>query len=142
MKNLFAISFLMIAFCFTSINAQNAIKVNNPIKINNAVESPLKWNKTTFEFGTIEQNVPAKATFILTNNSDEPLLLKEVKPSCGCTVPAYDQNPIMPGESTEIKATYNAKKVGKFVKSIKVSTNLNETPIALKIKGEVAKAKS
>ena len=142
MKNLFVLSFLMTAFFFTSVNAQTAVKINNPISIENTSEALLKWDQTTFEFGKIEHAVPAKATFTLTNNSDKPLLLKEVKPSCGCTVPAYNQGPIMPGESTVIKATYNAKKAGKFQKTIKVTTNLNDTPIPLKIKGEVIKNKS
>jgi len=139
MKNLFVLSFLMMAFFSTSVNAQNAVKVNNPITIEKTSEALVKWDQTTFEFGKIEHKVPAKATFTLTNNSDKPLLLTKVKPSCGCTVPAYEQGPISPGESTEIKATYNAKNVGKFQKTITVTTNLSETPIPLKIKGEVIK---
>jgi len=95
------------------------------------------WDQTTSDLGKIPQNIPAEASFTLTNTSDKPLLLKEVKPTCGCTVAAYDQNPILPGESTLIKTTYNAKKTGNFQKTIKVLTNLSDKHIPLKLKGEV-----
>ena len=140
MKNLFVLFFMLTAVSFTTIKAQNAIAVNN------AVESPanaelLHWDHTTFEFGDLTQNVPAKATFTVTNNSTEPMLLKEVKPTCGCTVAAYNQDPILPGESTVITTTYNAKKEGSFHKTIKVLTNLSDDPISLKLKGQVIKEK-
>lgn len=135
MKNLIVLSLFIIACSFSTLTAQTAIAVNNPVEVTK--KAAIAWDQTTYDFGSITQNVPAKATFKLTNNSDIPLLLKAVKPTCGCTVAAYDQDPILPGESTEISATYNAKKTGKFQKTIKVLTNLDEEQIPLRLKGEV-----
>ncbi len=138
MKNLFVLCVLALSCSFSSLQAQDALQVVNTFE---GEKPALKWDQTTFDFGEISQNVPAEATFTLTNTSDIPLLLKEVKPTCGCTVAAYDQDPILPGETTEIKTTYNAKKEGNFQKTIKVTTNLSEKPIPLKLKGMVVKNK-
>ena len=141
MKNLFVLLVLLTNFSFTMLNAQDVVAVNNKIEISENAEL-LSWDHMTFEFGDINQNVPAEATFTVTNNSDQPLLLKEVKPTCGCTIAAYNQDPILPGESTLITTTYNAKKEGTFHKSIKVLTNLSDEKISLRLKGNVVKEKS
>ncbi len=140
MKNLLAFCFFSLICNFTVLQAQQALKVSNSAE--KAVAPEISWDHTTYDFGEIPQSVPAEASFTLTNTSDQPLLLKEVKPTCGCTVAAYDQNPILPGESTTIKTTYNAKKAGVFQKTIKVLTNQSEKHIPLKLKGTVVKEKS
>lgn len=135
MKNLLCTLCLILAGSSFSLFAQDAVLIANKVEASN---SPMiKWDQTTYEFGELTQNVPATATFTLTNKSDQPLLLQKVKPSCGCTVADYPQEPILPGETAEIKTTYNAKKAGKFQKTVKVHTNLNEAPIPLTLKGTV-----
>jgi len=134
MKNLLLFCLMTLVTGLSTLNAQKAINVNSPIETTKAV---LKWDKTNFDFGDIAKDIPVEASFTVTNNSDQPLLLETVKPSCGCTVASYEQEPIAPGESTVIKATYNAKKTGNFQKTVKVSTNLNSQPILLKLKGKV-----
>lgn len=138
MKNLIFIGLLTLVASLNTINAQTALAVNHsPEK---ATEALIEWDHTTFDFGEIPQGTPVEASFTLTNKSDQPLLLEGVKPSCGCTVASYDQEPILPGASTIIKTTYNAKANGNFQKNVKVSTNLNDQPILLKLKGKVTKA--
>lgn len=145
MKNLmFLLCFFTLA-SFSSLHAQQPLAANETVKAVKVVHTPtnvpaIKWEQTTFEFGEIPQGTPAEATFTLTNTSDAPLLLKEVKPTCGCTVANYTQDPILPGESTEIKAKYNAKSVGNFQKTIKVFTNQSDAFIPLKLKGKVVVA--
>ena len=97
----------------------------------------LSFDKMEFDFGHIAQGIPQKTIFILTNKSDHPLLLTKVKGSCGCTATNYSKTAVAPGEHTEIEATYNAKSVGAFQKTITVTTNLSETPTILRIKGTV-----
>ena len=133
MKNL--ISTLCLIFLGTafSLQAQKAVLT----AIDNSEVSAIQWDMTSFDFGEINQNEPANATFTLTNRSDQPLILKEVKPSCGCTIADYPQEPIPPGETAKITTTYNAKKTGKFQKTVKVHTNLSEAAIPLTLKGVV-----
>lgn len=97
----------------------------------------IQWDVMKFDYGNIPQNVPAEATFTLTNTGAEPLLITNVKGSCGCTATAHSDDPVAPGESTTITATYNAKKKGAFTKFVKVTTNRDEAPIKLQIKGNV-----
>lgn len=104
----------------------------------NADLSPkIKVDKMEHDFGTIEQGTPQKAVFTLTNEADVPLILKKVKGSCGCTATSYEKEPIAPGAQTEIEATYNAKNLGSFTKTVTVHTNLNDEPIVLTIRGVV-----
>ncbi|MEM1319899.1 MAG: DUF1573 domain-containing protein [Bacteroidota bacterium] len=97
----------------------------------------ISWESKIHDFGEIPQNVPAQAEFVLTNNSDEMMIITNVKGSCGCTAAKHDEAPVAPGKSTTITATYNAAKIGPFTKSITVKTSLTEQPELLKIKGEV-----
>jgi len=140
MKNLFALCIFSLLCSFSTLQAQQAVAVSSTTEI--APAPSIKWDQTINDLGEIPQAVPAEATFTLTNTGKTPLLLKEVKPTCGCTVAAYDQDPILPGESTTIKTTYNAKKAGVFQKTIKVLTNQSDQHIKLKLKGVVVEKKS
>jgi hypothetical protein len=97
----------------------------------------VSWDRTEYDFGKIEQGVPQSTIFTLTNLADAPMLLTKVKGSCGCTATDYEKGPIAPGKSTTIKATFNAKSVGTFSKTITVQTNLQDDPMILTIKGQV-----
>lgn len=138
MKNVFFLSLFCLLFSISNLSAQQAVLVNNP-STTVVDESSIKWDKMVHDFGKIPQNVPAEAQFEVTNSSDEPLIITNVKGSCGCTATRHDKEPIRPGESTIITATYNAKKEGTFNKTVTVQTNQHDNPITLKIKGLVAK---
>ena len=100
-------------------------------------EKSMSWNLTEYEFGEIQQNIPVTAHYELTNNSDAPLIINKVKVGCGCTSSNYKKDPISPGETTIIEATFNAKKIGNFNKSVSVFTNLEEEATVLRFKGTV-----
>ncbi|WP_027000927.1 DUF1573 domain-containing protein [Eisenibacter elegans] len=101
-----------------------------------AAAPSFKWTKTVHDFGQIKQGAPQTAIFEFTNIGNSPLILSAVNPSCGCTVPEYTKDPIAPGKTGTIKATYNAAAMGNFNKSITVMSNVGE-PVVLFIKGEV-----
>jgi len=141
MKNLNLLSVIACLVFSIQLNAQKAQLVNftptvTPVEI---TEEKIQWDKTVHDFGTIAQDVPAKVDFELTNNGNEPLVITKVKGSCGCTATSHDKEPVMPGTSTMVTATYNAKKLGAFTKLVKVTTNNSDEPIVLKIKGTVEK---
>jgi hypothetical protein len=96
-----------------------------------------KWDKIVNDFGEIEQGTPKEAQFTLTNEGKEPLLIQTAKAGCGCTNLKYSQEPILPGKSSIVAATYNAAAIGQFNKSITVTTNADANPIVLMIKGTV-----
>ncbi len=83
---------------------------------------PISFDKTTHSFGDLVKGVPATATFTITNNKTEPLVLVHVGTSCGCTVPVFTKEPIAPGKTGEIKLKYDSRKMGYFKKSAQVKT--------------------
>ena len=96
-----------------------------------------KFNVETFDFGKIKQNVPVTATFIVTNIGNEPLIIDQATPSCGCTVSDYTKAPVAPGKTGTIKATFNAAAVGPIDKTITVKFAGIDDVKFLKFKGEV-----
>lgn len=113
-----------------------------------AQEEPKKKNgpeitfKTTVhEYGDIHVGGDGTYNFKFTNTGNEPLILSKPRSSCGCTVPRWPKEPILPGETNEIKVTYNTNKAGSFNKSVTIYSNAkNKSAIVLRIKGKVIKA--
>ncbi len=97
-----------------------------------------EWKgETTHDFGIITKDQPVSHVFKFTNTGDEPLVIVDAKGSCGCTVPSYTKTPILPGQSGDIKVTFNAAKPGSFTKTVTVTANTSEEQVKLYVKGEV-----
>ena len=96
-----------------------------------------KWDAMVKDLGEIPQGTPKEADFTLTNDGKEPLVIKSATASCGCTMAKYSKDPIMPGKSTVLSATYNAAAPGAFSKTVTVITNADPNPVILQIKGTV-----
>lgn len=97
----------------------------------------LKFDKETHDFGTIPHNKPASFEFTFSNAGDAPIILSEVKPSCGCSVAEFTKTPVKPGDKGTISVTYNAAAKGPFTKQFTVRSN-TKTPVkTLTIKGTV-----
>jgi hypothetical protein len=92
---------------------------------------------TTVDYGTIDKGGDPIRRFKFTNTGNEPLIIKSAKGSCGCTVPTYPQEPIMPGESNNIEVRYDTQRVGNFTKTVTLTTNEANGTHTLTIKGEV-----
>lgn len=101
-----------------------------------------KYESTIIDMGEIPQNVPKTAEFKLTNNGKEPLIISTAKASCGCTNLKYSNEPILPGKSATVSATYNAAAMGAFHKTLTVTTNADPNPVVLSFKGTVVAQKT
>ena len=106
------------------------------------VEESLDGPKMSFEskvvdYGKIEHNADGNREFVFTNSGTEPLIIKNAKGSCGCTVPTWPREPIAPGDTAEIGVKYATNRVGRFTKTITLTTNADKKPTILTIKGEV-----
>ena len=97
------------------------------------------WNETLFDFGQVKVNNPVTHEFSFVNAGDAPLVITSVQASCGCTVTKYSKDPISPGSSGFVTATYDAAKVGVFTKTVTVNANTDGGAVLLTIKGEVVK---
>lgn len=96
--------------------------------------SKIKFAKLEHDFGNQPQGKPLTYEFEFTNISEEPVLLENVKASCGCTTPTWTKEPVMPKKTGSIKAQYNMAREGAFRKSITVTTKDGEN-ITLYISG-------
>lgn len=97
----------------------------------------IEFKTIEIDYGTIEKGADGLRTFEFTNSGDAPLIISNVKSSCGCTVPSWPKTPIMPGDSGEIKVKYDTNRVNPIRKTITVTSNADTPTVALKIKGEV-----
>ncbi len=97
----------------------------------------MTFEKTLHDYGTIKKGSDGSYDFVFTNTGKEPLILSKPRSNCGCTVPDWPQQPIMPGQSNKIKVTYNTNIVGPINKQVTVISNASNSPIVLQIKGTV-----
>jgi hypothetical protein len=103
----------------------------------------LEFKKRTHDFGTIQEaDGRVEAVFEFKNISNKPITLTNVRASCGCTTPNWPKEPIAPGKSSYITATYNpAGRPGNFNKSITIhylkAGDEKASAIILNIKGSV-----
>tara|TARA_R110000868_G_scaffold404922_2_gene683731 strand:- start:2514 stop:2939 length:426 start_codon:yes stop_codon:yes gene_type:complete len=100
----------------------------------------LSFDTVEIDYGIIPQNADGARTFTFKNTGTAPIVISQVKTSCGCTVPSYSKTPVLPGETSEIQVKYATNRIGVFNKTITVMSNADEPNKLLHIKGEVKPA--
>ena len=101
-----------------------------------------EFEEEIIDYGDIAYNSDGNRVFKFTNIGKTPLIISQVKGSCGCTVPTKPEEPIMPGEEGEIKVKYATNRVGPFSKTVTITSNASEETKVLRIKGRVLKDES
>ncbi len=97
----------------------------------------IEFKTETVDYGEIEKGADGMRVFEFTNTGKAPLIISDVRSSCGCTIPKKPDAPIMPGETGEIQVKYDTNRVGPIRKAITVISNADTPTKVLKIKGEV-----
>ncbi len=102
-------------------------------------QAVLTFEKIEHDFGNVPDGKSVSYSFKFTNTGDQPLVIHQVFPVCGCTVSDYTKEPVEPGKSGEVKAVFNSEKLfpGKFRKAIIVRSNASDKPVRVYIKGVV-----
>ncbi|MEZ5044495.1 MAG: DUF1573 domain-containing protein [Saprospiraceae bacterium] len=130
----FALS-IAIFFAFSLI-AQNPPTAYPQVPIDPI--STIEFEKTTYDFGVIEEGVVVSQVFTFTNTGDEPLIFMDAKGSCGCTVPQWPRDPIQPGETSSLTVEFNSKgKYGKRSQRVTLTTNTEPPQTLIYLTGEV-----
>ncbi|MDH3322999.1 MAG: DUF1573 domain-containing protein [Flavobacteriaceae bacterium] len=101
-----------------------------------------EFESEVIDYGEIAQNSDGNRVFTFKNIGKSPLIITQVKGSCGCTVPTKPEEPIMPGETGEIKVKYATNRIGPFSKTITITSNAFESKKVLRVKGRVLETKS
>ena len=100
----------------------------------------IKFETMEHDFGTIKQGDKVEYVYKFTNEGAAPLVLSQVKPSCGCTTPDWTKTPVAPGESGEIKVVFDSHgKSGKQNKTVNVHSNTEAGTDVLKFTAEIEK---
>lgn len=84
----------------------------------------LTFDKKEHDFGEIEAKTAVETVFNYTNTGEAPLVITDIKSSCGCTVPQdWSKEPLAPGESGKFTVKFNGSGKNKVTKSITVTAN-------------------
>lgn len=138
MKNVL-IMFVMIisSFCLVGQSLDDSmIAFNDPF-------TEISFDFESVNFGTISQGEKVKVVYTINNIGNEPLILYNVKGSCGCTVPEWPKDPILPGESTTFTAIFDSQgKIGDQAKRITLTANTEPMDSYLSLFGKVVEKKS
>lgn len=90
------------------------------------------------DYGTVQQDGNGTYYFLFSNTGKEPLVIKDARGSCGCTVPKWPHDPVSPGQKDSIKVTYDTHShIGVFTKTVTINSNAKESPDVLTIRGKV-----
>lgn len=133
MKNIFTILFISL---FSLAMYAQEDKIIDP-------EAPVfEFETEVIDYGKIALNSDGVRVFTFKNVGKSPLVISNIKSSCGCTVPKKPSDPIMPGETGEIEVKYDTKRLGGFSKSITIFSNASENVKRVRIKGIILKKDS
>ncbi len=137
MKNISLILLLLLAFGFTTY----AQTEEAPVEVETEMtDGPIMTFETlNCDYGEIEQHGDRDKYVKFTNTGTEPLVITNARGSCGCTVPVWPKEPIMPGEESEIKISYATNRLGKINKTVTITTNEGGKPHVIKVIGNVSK---
>lgn len=116
-----------------------AKKIAKKKKKKKPAKSPsIVFEKTTYNFGTVDEGELVTYQFFFQNKGKENLVIKNATATCGCTVPSYPKVPIEPEEESYIRISFNTKtKKGAQKPVVKVFTNARKAPYELYLEGNV-----
>lgn len=130
MKKLFL--FFAALICIVAAQAQEPVAVADT-----TLKAKIVFANIDHDYGTITKGADGDCIFKFKNNGKAPLVLSNVRASCGCTTPMWTKEPVMPGASGEIKVHYDTNRIGAFSKTITVTSNAENASVMLRILGTV-----
>jgi predicted small secreted protein len=140
----FAAAAIILSGCNQSQSHNTTAGTNSAVAASgNATDAPvMKFEKDNFDFGKIKQGDKVSYAFKFINTGKSPLIITDAVATCGCTKPEAPKGPVSPGQSGEIKVTFNsAGKEGLMDKQITVTANTIPAQSRLHLVGEVLKSK-
>ncbi|WP_149206445.1 DUF1573 domain-containing protein [Flavobacterium johnsoniae] len=132
------ISMLALALGLMSFSAIAPVQsIVNEKEIEGITASTIVWKAETIDVGQIPQGTPKAIVYEFKNTGKTSVVITQVQGSCGCTATDYTKEPILPGKSAKVTATYNAANKGAFTKTVTVTTSAETAPKILTLKGTV-----
>lgn len=98
----------------------------------------IEFAEPIFDFGQVKEGEVVEQVYAYTNMGTAPVILSQVSASCGCTTPSYTQTPVLPGQSGEIKVSFDSNgQVGKQQKIVTIVSNADNKVATIQLRGEV-----
>ena len=131
MKKLFLLftSVALVSFTSCKENVTDKINQENVTKAaerdaQTIVYPSVAFDKVAHDFGEIQNGTPVETVFTYTNSGQSPLVVTDIKSTCGCTVPqGWSREPLAPGASSQFTVKFNGKGANKVSKTITLTTN-------------------
>lgn len=129
----------LVAFTSCKENATKKIEESNVVAAAERDASSsnfpvIEFDKKEHDFGEIEAKTSVETTFSYTNTGDAPLVITNIKSSCGCTVPEdWSREPLAPGASGDFSVKFNGSGSNKITKTITVTANTEKGSEVVKI---------
>jgi hypothetical protein len=103
-----------------------------PAPASNQPVTTIALSESNFDFGKVKKGDKVQHVYEVTNTGTNPLVISEVKPGCGCTVPDFTKEPIMPGKKGKITLHFDSTNFdGAVNKFADVFANVEKAPIKL-----------
>ncbi len=102
-----------------------------------ASKAVLTFESDVVDYGSMDQGGEPLRLAKFTNTGTEPLIISGAKGSCGCTVPNWPKDPIMPGETSQIEIRYDTKRVGAINKTVTVTSNDSIGKHTIRVTGNI-----
>jgi len=98
----------------------------------------LTFDKTDHDFGEILNGTPVETVFTYKNTGDAPLVITNIKSTCGCTIPQdWSKDPLAPGAEGKFTVKFNGKGNGNTSKAVTVTANTEKGSEVVRIKAFV-----
>ena len=159
MKNFIKIAPLAVALTLLSckkdqtadqlvIQEDNSAQIAAPMPVDSNAEmikeaqskplTNLVLSEAHFEFGKMKKGDQKEHIYEVTNTGENPLIISQVKPGCGCTVPDYTKEPILPGKKGKITLKFDSSSFDGLVnKQAEVYANVEKAPIIITFSADI-----
>ena len=120
MKKVFTL--LLVFTLSLGINAQDKV-------------AKIEFETETIDYGTIEKGADGVRVFKFKNTGDAPLVITNIKSTCGCTIPQdWSKEPLAPGAEAKFTVKFNGKGNGNTSKAVTVTANTEKGTEVVRIK--------
>jgi len=97
-----------------------------------------KFDEETHDFGNVPEGPLAEYDFEFKNVGKKPITISDAHGSCGCTVPTWPHEPILPKHSAKIHVAYTTNgRQGMINKDVIINSDAQQNPMRLHITGNV-----
>jgi hypothetical protein len=113
-------------------------KRENEEATNEGAPPKIQFEEVYYDFGSLKQGEKVSYVFEFKNTGGSALVIREAIPSCGCTVPRFEKEPVMPGEKGGVEVIFDSTgRRGNQYKSVILRTNTPRGDVRLTIKANV-----